>query len=342
MKCLLPIFSSEKVGSCYHISMSIYFFYGDEDYNIEQEVKKLKKKLLDKNFAAMNFKTADNPSFADLISLLRTQPMMFGNMMVLINCESYFSKSFEDFELEEISKALEDNSESLCVIFVAQLPRNEGKKVDSRKKIYKIITKYAQSQEFPTFKTYKIDDISNWINKEAKKLDITMEKDATVALIEQIGNNLRELVKELEKLKLLAHPSDKVTKKMVREICISNEDLFTFTDFLLKGDKGRALLEFQKLLDKKHPLEILSTLNTMLRRWIIIKSKSKELSTFEISKLTGQHEFVVKTTLEKMKNTYLKDLVTLKQNLLEAEYKIKSGQAINAVDEVEIALFKNQ
>ena len=320
--------------------MSIYFFYGDEDYNIELEIKKLKKKLLDANFSVMNFKSVDNPNFADLISLLRTQPMMFGNQMIVINCQEYFSKTFEDSEIDEITAALESNAQSLCVVFVAILPRNENKKVDSRKKIYKIITKYAQSQEFPTIKTYKTEEIINWINKEAKKLEITVEKEASIALIENIGNNLRKFVNELEKLKLLAYPKNIITKKMVKEICISNEDLFLFSDFLMKGDKARALLEFKKLLDKKHPLEILGALQTMLRRWILIKSKSKELSLFEISKLTGQHEFVVKTTLEKMKETPLKDLVRLKQNLLDAEYKIKSGQSFKLIDEVEIALFK--
>lgn len=322
--------------------MGIYFLHGDEDYNIELEIKKLKKKLIDKNFAGMNFKTADNPNFPDLISLLRTQPMMFGNRMIVINCEQYFSKSFEDNELEEISKALEDNADSLCIVFTAILPRNEGKKLDSRKKIYKIFTKYAQTQEFPTFKTYKIEDISIWINKEAKKLEISLEKDAVLALIEQVGNNLRELAHELEKLELLAYPKTVVDKKMIKEICISNEDLFSLADFLLKGDRSHALLEFQKLLDKKHYLEILSALQTMIRKWIIIKSKSGEMPAFEISKLTGQHEFVVKTTLEKMKDTPLKDLVKLKQNLLEAEYKIKSGQSISPVDELECALLSKQ
>lgn len=317
--------------------MSIYFFYGDEDYNIELEIKKLKKKLLDKDFSAMNFKSVSNPSYADFVALLRTQPMMFGNQMIVINIENYFSKALEDSELDEIEHALKNNAESLCVILVVNLPRNEGKKVDSRKKIHKIVTKYAQSQEFATFKTYKTEEILNWINKEAKKQEITVEKDAALALIEQIGNNLREMAKELEKLKLLAHPKNIVTKKMVREICISNEDLFSMADFIIKGDKSRALLEFKKLLDKKHPLEILSALQTMLRKWILIKSKAVSLPVFELSKLTGQHEFVVKTTLEKMKNTPLADLVKLKQNLTVAEYKIKSGQSINAVDEVECA-----
>lgn len=320
--------------------MSIYFFYGDEDYNIELEIKKLRKKLLDKDFSAMNFKVADNPSFSELISLLRTQPMMFGNQMIVIDIENYFSQTLDDKQLEEISNALEDNVESLCVVFRVVFDRNEGKKIDSRKKIYKIITKYAKEQEFPTFKTYKIADISNWINKEARKYEITIEKDAALTLIEQIGNNLREIDKELEKLKLLAYPKNVVTKKMVKEICISNEDLFLFADFLLKGDKSHALLEFKKLLDKKHPLEVLSALQTMLRKWIIIKSKSGTMSLAEISKLTGQHEFVIKTTLEKMKDTPLKDLVSLKQNLVKAEYNIKSGQSIDNIGEVEVALFK--
>ena len=74
-------------------------------------------------------------------------------------------------------------------------------------------------------------------------------------------------------------------------------------------------LEFKKLTDKKHPLEILSAIQTMLRKWIIIKTKSSALSSFELSKLTGQHEFVVKQTIAKLKNTKIADLVSLKQNL---------------------------
>ncbi|HNW26571.1 MAG TPA: DNA polymerase III subunit delta [Candidatus Gastranaerophilaceae bacterium] len=320
--------------------MSIYFFYGNEEYNIELEIQKLKKKLLDKNFASMNFKTANNPNFADFVALLRTQPMMFGNMIIVIKVEDYFSKSLEDSQLDEIENALKNNPESLCIVFIAEFERNENKKIDTRKKFYKILSKYAQIQEFPAIKPYKTDEISNWIIKEAKKREISFEKEATEALIEQVGNNLRELCLELDKLKLLAYPQTLITKKMVREICISNEDLFSFADFLLKGEKCKALLEFEKLLDKKHSLEILSALHTMLRKWITVKSKSRELPLFEIAKLTGQHEFVVKTTLEKMKNTPLADLVKLKQNLIEAEFKIKTGESVDVVEEIKNSILK--
>ena len=318
--------------------MAIYFFYGEEHFNIEKELDKLKKGL-DKNFLEMSFKTYDNPKFADLTAILRTQPMMFGKMLIVINCLDYFSKTFDDKEIKEITSALENNSDNLDIVFLAILPRNEGKKLDSRKKFFKLLSKF-NAREFPTIPTYKTAEIEEWVKKQAKSKGIKPSSDAVTNLVIQVGNNLRQLDTELDKLKLLAYPSENITADMVKEICISNEDLFAFSDLLMQNEKDRALLEFHKLLDKKHPLEILATLQTMLRRWIILKAKSGELTNYELSRLTGQHEFVVQKTLQKLKKTNLKDLVALKQNLTEAEYRIKSGQALDVEEEVENAILK--
>lgn len=318
--------------------MAIYFFYGEEDFNIEKEIDKLKKGL-DKNFLEMSFKTYDNPKFADLTAILRTQPMMFGKMLVVINCIDYFSKTFEDKEIKEITSALENNNDNLDIVFLAQLPRNEGKKLDSRKKFFKLLSKF-NAKEFPTIPTYKTAELEDWVKKQAKSKGIKPSPDAVTNLVIQVGNNLRQLDTELDKLKLLAFPSENITADMVKEICISNEDLFAFSDLLMQNEKDKALLEFHKLLDKKHPLEILATLQTMIRRWIILKAKSGELSNYELARLTGQHEFVVQKTLQKLKRTNLQDLVALKQNLTEAEYRIKSGQALDVEEEVENAILK--
>lgn len=317
--------------------MAVYFFYGEEDFNIEQEIEKLKKGL-DKNFLEMSFKTYDNPKFPDLISILRTQPMMFGKMLVVINCLDYFSKTFDDKEMKQIAEALEENNDNLDIVFVAQLKRDEGKKLDSRKKFFKTLSKY-NAQEFAVIPTYKTAELEGWIVKQAKAKKLKMDTGAATAMISQIGNNLRQLDTELDKLQLMAYPQNVVTPEMVKEICISNEDLFAFSDYLLDGKKDLALREYRKLLEKKYCMEIVSTLQTMLRRWIILKAKSSECTPMELSRLTGQHEYVVKLTLQKLKKTNLKDLVKLKQNITEAEFKIKSGQAPNAEAEVENAFF---
>lgn len=313
----------------------IYFFYGDEDFNIDLEVAKLKNEL-DPNFLEMSYKTYDHPKFADLISILRSQPMMFGKMLIVIDCVKYFSETFDDKEIKQISDAIEDNTDSLDIVFTAKLPRDEGKKLDSRRKLFKLLVK-QKSKEFPTIPTYK-PELSSWISNQAKGYKLKLTPDAVSTLISMIGNNLRQLDSEIQKLAISVYPKDTADEKDVKEICTNNEDLFALSDALMQMNYETALMEYKKLLDKDHPIKILATLQTMTRRWVTLKAKSK-LNSFELMKLTGMNEYVIKLTLQKMKNTSLRDLVTLKQNLTTCEYRIKSGQALDVEREVANAFF---
>ena len=321
--------------------MTVYFFYGDEDFNIDAEIDNLRSKL-NPDFISMNYQILDNPNYSNLINTLRTPPMMFGDMLIVINSEKYFSSQknfFDDKELEDIEDALTNNPESLNIVFVCKLVRNENKKLDSRRKLFKILNKF-NAKKFPTFKTYKVAEISAWIKNRAKKKDISLKEDAIELLIEFLGNDLRQFDRELDKLKLIAYPEKIVTKKMVEEIAISNQDLFNITELILLNKKDKALLEFKKLIDKKHPLEILAAIQTMLRKWIILKTKSTTHSPLELSKITGLHEFIVKQTLAKLKQTTASELVNLKTNLYNAECKIKSAESLDLITEVEIALIR--
>ena len=99
-------------------------------------------------------------------------------------------------------------------------------------------------------------------------------------------------------------------------------------------------MKFKKLTDKKHPLEILAAIQTMLRKLILIKVKQQTSSTIELARLTGMHEFVVKQTISKLKNTKAADVINIKQNLFNVECKIKSAEALDIISEVEIALIR--
>ena len=320
--------------------MAVYFFYGDEDFNIESEISKLRSKL-NQDFISMSYQVLDNPDYKSLIQALRTPPMMFGEMLIVVNADSYFAgnkNAFEDSELDDIKNALDNNPQGLNIIFTVVLPRGENKKLDSRRKLYKILSNYNK-KEFPTFKTYNTVEISAWIKSQAKTKEITFKDDAVELLIENLGNDLRQMDSEMEKLKLIAYPQKVITRDMISQICVSNQDLFNFTELIMTGNKDKALLEFKRLLDKKHPLELLSAIQTMLRKWIILKTKSS-LGSMELSKLTGMHEFVVKKNLQKLKNTPVADLVKLKENLFEVEYKIKSAESVDMISEVECAIIR--
>ena len=164
--------------------------------------------------------------------------------------------------------------------------------------------------------------------------------DAVSALLLQVGANLRMLDSELEKLKVFVG-KNQATKEIVKEICVNNEDLFAFIDYLATDNKIKALDEYQKLLTSTHPLAIMSVLHTMLHNKIQIKANAKTHSSDEIAKMINMHPYRVKLEVQKLKNISLHTLVKLKENLTEAEYRIKSGQSnLTPEREVEYALLR--
>lgn len=327
----------------------IYFYYGDEEFNISEQIKSLKSKL-DKNFIEMSYKEFNNPKFPDLMVAISTQPMMFGSMLIVIDCESYFKSKkkdsdseggFDDSQIKQIEKALENVNENLDIVFRAYTPYDPKKKntVDKRKKIFKILSKY-NSQEYNQIPSYKTAELEGWIKNRAKIHDLKINPDAVSLLLLQVGSNLRMLDSELEKLKVFANDKP-ATKEMVKEICVSNEDLFAFMDSVVIGAKAKALEQYEKLISTRYPLSILATLHSNLRDKIFLKANGARFSQDEIARMTGMHPYRVKLELQKLKQVPLKNLVKLKENLTDAEYKIKSGQSNIAPErEIEYAILR--
>ncbi len=295
--------------------MAVYFFYGEEDFSIEQEIGKFKKKL-DPNFFEMSYKKYNKPSFAEFIAILRSQPMMFGKMLIVVEVNFSLDEG-QTGQIEQIEAALNDCSENVDIILTAQ------GKPDGRKKLFKVLSKH-NAKEFARIPTYKTAELSAWIKGQCK--DVKLTDGAIKALISQVGSNLRQLANELKKLELCG--KEPVTDAMVREICVNNEDLFAFTDLLMEDKRGAALVEYRKLLDSRHPIGIIAALHTQVRGWIDLKQGGDG----------SMHEYRAKLTRERLKNTPLPRLIALKKNLTEVEFKIKSGQVLDIEGEVENAI----
>ena len=320
--------------------MAVYFFYGEEDFNIDLELDSFRSKL-NPDFIAMSYQVLDAPDYQTLINAIRTTPMMFGSMLTIVDCSKYFfdkkkEVTLDDNQLADIDDALKNVPEALDLVFVIKVPRDDKKKIDTRRKLYKILSKH-NPKEFNPFSTFYPETIANWVKNRAKSKGLTIKDDAALLMVEQIGNELRLFDKELDKLMLEVYPAKSITKEDVEKNCISNQDIFNITKAILNNNKGKAILEYKKLLDIKHPMEILSAVQTVLRQWIIVKTASSDADITKMAGLAPGRIFHVK---KEVKNLILKDLVQLKTNLYEAEYKIKSGQSVNPETEVEYALIR--
>ncbi len=322
--------------------MAVFLFWGQEEYLMEQEIKKLKNQLLDAAFVAMAYKVFDNPLFNNLIDILQTPPLMFGNTLSIISMDKYLignQLSFDDKQVEIIESALKNLSDKVNIIFVCKVPRDENKKPDSRKKLFKILSKYSQVREFAQYKTYQ-KELPPVIAKMAKDKDLTINSANISLLIEQIGSNLTLIDSELEKLKIAIHPNKTVDSDSLKKYCTSSEDVFILADLIIQGKKDEVMKQYNLLTEKRHPLEVFSVLQSSFQRFIIIKNYEKKLNNKELALKLKLHEFIVMKTQEKLRKTSLDRLIQIRENLTDAEYKLKSGQSVAGETILELALLR--
>jgi len=311
--------------------MPLKFFWGEEDYLIEKEIRALKKKVLGAHFDALNYKVLDNPDFNTFDEALRTMPMFFGDVFYLIKCDKYFLETkskakLDDKQTAQLIESLENIDEKVHVVLHCPIARGEKKKPDSRKKLYKAVAKITEIKEFPAYKAYEEAKIAPIVKKLAQEKDIIVPSDVISLLIQYSGASIRNLDTQLEKLKLFAYPNKQISKEMLSEVCLASEDVFNLPDLLIKKDFTSALASINTLLEKSHYLEILAFLQVSILNLLKTKLYSKNLSAMEISRKTGQHEFVVKKNIEKLNGISFSEILNLKLNLTDAEFALKTGQ----------------
>lgn len=325
--------------------MTLYFFWGDEDYLLENEVNFLKEKILGPDIDAFNFKTFNNPSFPALIEALYTPSLMLSSILYVIKADKYFLETKTKFKLDDkqnaaLIDALQNLNPSLNVILLCPFARGESKKPDSRKKLYKEVEKIAKIKHFPALKPWETYKAVDWVKQRIKAKDLKFNSDAVTYFIQNVGVNFRELEKELEKIKLTIYPDKIVSKETINKYCIQNADMFNFCDHILSKNKDAALEALNDILEKQHYLPVLAFLQNNFRKWILAKMYSEHLSTSEIAKKTSMNEYALKKMLEKLRPVSLESLIRLKQNFTEAEFKIKTGE-IDAVLALEMEISKS-
>lgn len=314
--------------------MPVYLFWGDEDFTLENEIKDIKEKVLkisDGNeVSPLNYRCLDNPDFKTLIDAFRSQPMMFGDIVYKIRADKYFLETTKKFKLDdkqtdEVIKALELISDRVHIILTCLVDKGDRKKPDSRKKLFKAVQKAGLIKEFASFKAYEEYKILPVLKTMVQKAGLKGDTAVLTSIIRQTGPSLRDLNAALDKIKLLIHPNNLITQDVAEKLGGESQNIFLISDLILEKKFDKALFEISNMLNKSHYLEILAFLQSSFSKLLITKVYSNTISSFDIARKTGQNEFVVKKSLEKLRNISTNELIDIKQNLTQAEYEIKSG-----------------
>lgn len=146
--------------------------------------------------------------------------------------------------------------------------------------------------------------LESWIVKRAKSIGVAIQPEAAAMLANFIGNQLRLLANELDKLATYVGPGNAITVEAVRLLTahVQEARIFDLTDALAQRNRTRALDILHDLLsDGEPPLKLLSTVTTQVRSLLLVKELAqKGMRSAQISSTLGMAPFVVDKALRQV------------------------------------------
>ena len=146
--------------------------------------------------------------------------------------------------------------------------------------------------------------VENWINKRATSLGVKITSAATTLLANFIGNQLRLLANELDKLATYVGPAATITVEDVRLLSTQVQEarIFDLTDALAHRNRKQALDILHDLLaDGEPPLKLISTITSQVRSLLLVKELADDgLRLSQIVSATGMAPFVAEKALRQI------------------------------------------
>jgi DNA polymerase-3 subunit delta len=224
----------------------------------------------------------------------------------------------EDEEI--LLRYLNRPSETSVVIFVA----NE---LDKRRRISKILLENSVAVEFSALQDA---DLKNEARKTAKKSEAEIDERALNYLISLVGNDVRKLTLEVEKLAVAALPDTLITHELVESLVPNSREIsnFDLTDQVLAGNKTRALQVLKKILDDgAEPLMLLGLLAYNFRRLFQCSElMSQGVERTEVARVMRLHPSSQREFLEIARRNKSEKFSRILQRIAETDLAIKTSK----------------
>jgi DNA polymerase III subunit delta len=146
--------------------------------------------------------------------------------------------------------------------------------------------------------------LETWISRRATSLGVKITSEASTLLANFIGNQLRLLANELDKLATYAGTGATITAEDVRQLSAQVQEarIFDLTDALAQRNRKQALNLLHDLLaDGEPPLKLISTITSQVRSLLLVKELADDgLRIPQIVSATGMAPFVAEKALRQI------------------------------------------
>lgn len=320
----------------------IYLFHGEDELTRSEELAKAKKRLGEPALASLNTTVFDGRKM-NLVSLIQTcdaLPFMSERRLVIV--EDFWSR----FEPPKGSKAKEkqpkiSTADTALITglqeYLPRLPKTtllafvESQTLSPTNPIFTTLPSDKKQVYVKECKPLAERDLGRWIEQRMKAKGGEIAPQAACELARFVGNELRLLDQELEKLLAYVGFQRPVTvsdvHKLVNEAQTNN--VFALVDAIGLRRRERAVRYLHELLESgASPAYLLSMIERQFR--ILLQVKELQAQKFPPSQIQASleisHAFIVEKSLKQAQNFSMERLESIYSQLAEVEQTIKTGQ----------------
>ncbi len=305
--------------------MSIYLYWGEDEFGLNRAVAKLRQQSLDPSWADFNYSklTADQPdAVMQALNLAMTAPFGSGSRLIWLADTTVFQRCSEDL-LAELERTLPKLPPETVLLFSA------NGKPDGRIKSTKLLQKHADIHEFSLIPAWNTDLIAQQVRKAAQETGVKLSAGAVQALASSVGSQSRQLYSELEKLRLYAGTRSLDETDIASLVTNSAQSSYQLAAAIREGNTASAVSLIGELLNRNEaPLRIVATLVGYFRTrlWVKLTVESGERDDREVARLAEVNNpkqlYFLRQEIKPIPLTAFLQTLPI---LLELEFSLKMG-----------------
>jgi DNA polymerase-3 subunit delta len=292
-----------------------YFFCGEEKYPIDQIVDALLEHAVEPSMREFNVDVVHGNEIdgKKIVSIASAYPMMAERRVVIV-------KDFDRVNGKDVLEPyIEQPSATTILVAIANSP-------DFRKKPYVTFKKAGYVHES---RMLYDNEVVAWIESRVKKIGRTIEPGAVQLLQSYVGNNLRELANELEKVVIANGDIPKITAAHVEKVVgVSREfTSFQLCDRIGEKNMAKALETAQRMIGAGESVVglIAAITNHFVRLWKLQDAVLQKKSEQEMLSMVYFNSFALKGSLVQLRNFRPSDIEHAFVLLAEADLAAKSS-----------------
>jgi DNA polymerase-3 subunit delta len=324
-----------------------YFFYGEESYFADLFVRELSSLIAPGD--APDFRVdryyLDETGWGEIIDTARTMPFLFSPWRVIVvraperkpdadKGGEKEAKLVSESEAKLLKRYFGDpSSRTVLVIVLPGKLRKGNAAVRVLSSLPGIVAKDA--------KPLKDGDVAKWMDAKARSLGKALAPDAARRLFEVVGNDIRLLDNEIEKLAVFTDEEKVISARAVDEATawVRDFDRYELDNALEEGDLRKCLLALNGLFKAgEKPEWILSRLSDFVRNvlaakvWLAEGSRDrkeifKKFYPYILESYRGMYENRFAAFFSIVDGLPMSEIRALIVILAEADLRIKSTDA---------------